>query len=456
MKRRIGPGATVLLLIAGVQATSAGTASRSLLGVPGTTTLLVGQTYVGEYDAYRHAFGVPAGSSHYGEIYSDRINQGDDGDPARPLRLLDFVDSVQDSAIVEVAMSWKDNPDLSRHPRDACGDFVGKRVYQVNQDIASGMYDAQIDSLGAVFAHRPATTFLLRIEYEVSRFAFSWKPSASCPASGVAYDFTDASIIDNAPYRAAFRHVATRLRDTLRLPNVRFVFHPVRGFGDAHDLYPGNDVVDFVALSLFDDDICFGGHNCGGSIDGNVRQVFQWARDSVHKPRMIAESSWQPLNNDTAWRRAQGATDSGRVDWLSRLRAVVDTFDVAVWTYIDSDWRSHGWDSTWWGDSRVESRSATSDWWKRHVVQDSRFLLGRSHAGTTGVSGSRSEGVGSFVREGSELCLRGWGISPHWTLLDARGSVRARGTGDRLSLPEPGSGASFLRVNGRFAAAVLP
>lgn len=401
-------------------------ASRSMLGMPGKTALIIGQVYKNEYDSYRRAMGLPAGSSHYGEMYNGDINQGDDG---ANLAHVEFVDGLQDSAIMQVAISWKDNPALSKHPVDECGDFIGKRVYQVSQDIARGDYDDQIDKFAAVFASKPHVTFLLRVEYEVSQFAFSWKPSAACPQPGTSYDFSDASIIDNAPYKAAFRHVVERIRDTKGLANVKYVFHPVRGIGDAKAMYPGSDVVDFVGLSLFNDDVCYGDHNCKGLIDGNARQVFTWARDDLKKPRMISEAAWQPLaTTDAAW-KTWAASPAGVIDYLARLRSIVDTFDVAAVSYINSDWNAHGWDPAWWGDSRVEIRDDIAAWWKDNILDSPRYLLGRAR-GAAGLEPRRG------MPESVISDARGWMVgglaNTAWTLRNLDGSLVARGKGERV------------------------
>lgn len=355
------PRAMASALILGILAGSA-SAARYDPG-PGKTILLVGQTFTGEFRDYVTGVGrAPAGSSHYGELYTGAINQGDDGKDLSHLR---YVAATYPQAYAMVAISWKDNPDLSDHGPDACGGFTGRRIHQVNRDIVRGRYDAEIDSFAAVMKRNPDIRFYLRIEYEVSRYLFSWKDLSRCPEAGKPVDFGDTTLIDNAAYRQAYNHVAHRIRVVDGVANADFVFHPVRGFEDAHDLYPGAEYVDFIALSLFNDDLCIATAWCKDSLDPNARKVLEWAGKTAGKPLMIAESAAQPPST---------GSDAGMREYLSRLLGVVEEFDVRVLTYINSDWNAHGWDARYWGDSRVETRPAVKAFWKSQVLDDTRYL----------------------------------------------------------------------------------
>lgn len=330
---------------------------------PGKTVLLVGQTFTKEFQDYVSGMGrAPGGSSHYGELYTGTINQGDDG---KDLSHLKYIQATYPHAYAMVAISWKDNPDLSDHGPDACGGYTGRRIYQVNRDIAHGRYDANIDSFAVVMKRNPDLRFFLRIEYEVSRYLFSWKDLSRCPEAGKPVDFQDSALIDNEAYRQAYNHVARRIRVADGVTNVDFVFHPVRGFEDARDLYPGPEFVDFIALSLFNDDLCIHTAWCKDSLDPNARKVLEWAGQTAGKPLMIAESAAQPPST---------GSDAGMREYLTRLLGVVTQFDVRVLTYINSDWNAHGWDARYWGDSRVESRPAVKDFWKSEVLDNARYL----------------------------------------------------------------------------------
>ncbi len=331
---------------------------------PGRTLLLIGQTYQQEFAGYVAGFGkAPAGSSHYGELYSGRINQGDDG---KGMTHLGAVRQAYPCAYALVAISWKDNPDLSDHPIDACGrDFPGRRIYQVSRDISGGRYDGAIDSLAAIMRDNPSLRFLVRIEYEVSRYLFSWKDASRCPVAGVGVDFNDKTLIDDGAYRDAYNHIAARIRGKDGIGNVAFVFHPVRGPEDAAALYPGPENVDYIALSMFNNDVCIGAPGCRDSLDANVAKVFAWAKATAGKPLMIAESAPQPPAT---------ASDAGFVDYLDRLLAATEKFDVRVLTYINSDWNAHGWDARYWGDTRLETRPAVKAYWQKRVVEGARYV----------------------------------------------------------------------------------
>lgn len=354
---------------------------------PGKTLLLIGQTFTSEFDGYVSGLGrAPAGSAHYGELYAGAINQGDDG---RGLAHLRAVRGAWPCAYANVAISWKDNPDLSDHPRDACGDFTGGRIYRVNLDIVRGRYDAALDSLAAVMRASPSLRFLVRIEYEVGRYLFTWKDASRCPPTGASLDFSDTARFDPEAYRKAFNHVARRLRDHSKVTNAAFVYHPVRGFEDALALYPGPGYVDFIALSLFNHDLCVGAEWCApaDTLDPNARKVLEWGRTVAHKPLMIAEAAPQPPAT---------SSDAGFTAWLDRLLRTVEGQDVRVLSYINSDWTAHGWDARYWGDSRLEARPAVKSWWQARVLDNPRYV----HYGceATGVTPMRRIAGGADLR----------------------------------------------------------
>ena len=56
--------------------------------------------------------------------------------------------------------------------------------------------------------------------------------------------------------------------------------------------------------------------------------------------------------------------------------SMVETYDFAAWTYINSLWTAHGWDSSVWGDSRIEANADVLAWYEQNIVGKSRYIFG--------------------------------------------------------------------------------
>jgi len=337
----------------------------------GKTLLMIGQTYIQEYQDYINATGkVPAGSSHYAELYTGKINQGDD---ANNEAFLDYIESNYPESYCELAISIKDNP--------AAGGYSGPNaVWQACKDIPTGKWDTQIDQIAASMKSRPSLKFLVRIGYEVSLNMFANQTTTNF--IDILNKYTSKGInplekaneipeFDLQAYKDAFNYIAKRIRDDNGVSNVNFIFHPVRGFSDAKWLYPGDQYVDWFGLSIFNHDVCWstweGANppfvNCPESqaMDANVKKCLDWAKDSIHKPIIIAESAVQAdVNHQNTADFADG--------YLQKIYDLINTYDVKAWVYINSDWLAHNWSSQW-GDSRVQKNDTTLQFWKNEVFK---------------------------------------------------------------------------------------
>jgi|GEM_PF-707323 len=337
----------------------------------GKTLLMIGQTFTDEYMDYVEAMDkAPAGSSHYAELYSGTINQGDD---ASDEAFLDYIETYYPDAYAQLAISIKDNP--------GAGGYSGPDgVYQACLDIASGVWDAQIDAIAASMKSRPSIRFFVRICYEVSLNMFANKTTTEFIEILNKYTSMGINPLERADeieefdlmaYRNAYNYIAHRIRVVNQVENARFVFHPVRGINDAIHLYPGDDYVDYYAISLFNHDVCWptweGANppfeNCPASqeMDDNVRQSLNWARDVIKKPIIIAEAAAQ--SHLTA--QADAAHING---YLDKLFNIIHTYDVKALVYINSNWSAHYW-SDQWGDSRVQKESAVLSHWQNEVLK---------------------------------------------------------------------------------------
>ncbi|CAM2064273.1 PKD domain-containing protein [Sulfidibacter corallicola] len=348
---------------------------------PGKTRVLVGQTFQSEYSGYLNGTGLtPQGSSHYATFYLGVIEQGDDNPNAA---FLDWVIQNGHGDHALVALSFKDNTAAGGYGQmvdDNGAGFNPDAIWEAMSDINSGQWDAQIDDFADLMKARPNTKFFLRIGYEVSLMLFAYRGQQfvvdwvnQMANSGInVFENPDAiAELDRQAYIDAYNYVANRLRNVNGVGNVDFVYHPVRGFNDTRWLYPGDSFVDWVAFSVFNNDICLevnGTFNCQGQdVDPNLAQAIQFAQGRG-KPLMVAEAAVQAPFSDT---------ESGFIEYLDKLDNFIDTYDVRVLAYINSNWPAHGWGPEW-GDSRVEVRGGVLNHWLNNYGENSRYLHGGS------------------------------------------------------------------------------
>ncbi|KAL9068587.1 MAG: hypothetical protein Q9157_006470 [Trypethelium eluteriae] len=223
---------------------------------------------------------------------------------------------------------------------------------QLCHDVANGKYDGNLNALGSYLATFGNVKYIFRADYEVS---------GNLHANTNPTEF-DESTWDLTAYPEAFAHVRNIMSS--KISDIEFIYHPVRG--EAQLLYPGDDVVDYQGFSIFNNDVCLPvgtTSNCDGSVlDPNVLKDIQFAT----KPKWVAESSVQPPASD--------ATDDF-ITYLTRVKNMIEQYDFAGWTYINSNWPIHGWPSDTWGDSRIETNSPIKDWYESNIVGDSRYIF---------------------------------------------------------------------------------
>ncbi len=300
----------------------------------GKTLLMVGQTYQQEYIDYTNATGsAPAGSSHYGTIYSGTIEQGDD---QFNNQFMSYIENSYPGAYALVALSFKDN--------FAAGGF-GSTIDGVRA-VGNGQFNGQLDAIANIMKSRPNTHYFLRIGYEVSLGVFQ----------------------DAQAFKDTYNYVANRIRNVNGVSNVDFVYHPVRFQNDVQSMYPGDQYVDWFGLSVFANDVCMptgGIINCPGNrVDRDIDTMFDWARNKGI-PVMIAESTVQA---------PAASNNSDFIEYLTRLDELVRNDDVQALVYINSNWPAKGWDPQYWGDSRIEKNSTTLNFWNDRFVNGDRYL----------------------------------------------------------------------------------
>jgi hypothetical protein len=144
-------------------------------------------------------------------------------------------------------------------------------------------------------------------------------------------------------YRNAFRHVRDKLDDQ-GTTNVAYVWHSfAAGSSRIEDWYPGDDYVDWVAVSLF------------GRPNGQTARVAKFAGEHG-KPLMIAESTPRGLGT--------GKGEESWDKWFAPCFRFIDKYDVRAFCYIDWDWESQPmFRGQGWGDCRIEANEVVKTRW---------------------------------------------------------------------------------------------
>ncbi len=373
----------------------------------GKTLQLIGQDYAQDFQDYVTATNrPPAGASAYGDIYSGTLNSNSQA-------LVNYVAQNYPNSYVEVGLSWKD--DLANHGYTG---YAGG--YHLELDVVNHKFDGQIDTFAAYLRNHSTLKFLLRLDYEVSlNIHANTNPNQLDPSS-----------YDPQAYKDAFNYIAARIRGTDGASNVAFVYHPVRGITDAEQLYPGNQYVDWVGVSVFNNDVCLddnGTDNCSGQrIDPNLAQVLEFAR-SQGKPTMISESAVQNPMDDSV---------STFEDYLSRIFDMINNNDIRAFAYINYNWTAHGWTGGFANtDSRVQRDPQVLNYWLQ-TTASSRYIqyTGSSGGGGGGITPTPTSGSGG-----------GNGINIPGNLATNVGAV-SNGQVLNYTVNASASGAYYIRV----------
>jgi hypothetical protein len=209
--------------------------------------------------------------------------------------------------------------------------------------------------------------------------------------------------VDPQVYRQAYRKVVKVCEQQLHSNDachskIAFCWHSWAApkVAPLHYFYPGDDVVDWIGISIFqqlypwantnendDDDSSsssssyFGNHFAGGDRK-QVKEVLEFAKRR-DKPIMIAEST--PFGGiylkDEAGSSVEILNDN--VDiwelWFQPTLDLIHQYDIGMWSYIDCDWNAQPmWKGVGFGDTRLSISSNVMDRWHKQVLSDdSRF-----------------------------------------------------------------------------------
>jgi len=146
------------------------------------------------------------------------------------------------------------------------------------------------------------------------------------------------------------------------------------------DFYPGDDVVDWVGISLFQQ--FYQNHGVGGTVQ-DLENVLNFAAKH-RKPTMIAESTpfgWNFRNSylsnltaSTSSNRSNAGKDVWN-EWFAPALRLIQDYDISMWSYINCNWNAQQlWRGTGFGDTRLSLDTTIMDRWHDQVTSSRRFV----------------------------------------------------------------------------------
>jgi len=210
---------------------------------------------------------------------------------------------------------------------------IGLYMVGALDDVIQGVYDKNIKKLSTWLLKNKSTRIYLRLGYEFDLPQNKYDPQK---------------------YIQAYRDIVDKLRRA-GVENVAYVWHSYAGFveGSRERWYPGDDYVDWVAISFFD-----------AFNSWDMKKVAEIAKKH-NKPFMIAEATPRGLDinqGEKTWNL-----------WYQRLFSFIDEHDVKALCYINCDWekirmfKGQGWEN-----ARVQDNAFIKENWLKEI-QKERF-----------------------------------------------------------------------------------
>jgi len=201
---------------------------------------------------------------------------------------------------------------------------------------------------------------------------------------------------DPSQYQQAFQLLVSECRRELGWANchksIAFVWHSwaaPRWIDDLNDFYPGDDYVDWVGISIFQQLYPWaskvGNFAAGGSIE-YVEELLDFAKRH-DKPVMIAESTpfggmhWDGKSFGSEQRlEVPSLSDSVPNNiwdlWFVPILDLIERHDIRMWSYINCDWDSQPmWNGIGFGDSRLSTMDYVMTKWRENVLANPRFVV---------------------------------------------------------------------------------
>jgi len=239
--------------------------------------------------------------------------------------------------------------------------------------INEGQMDHQIKHLSNYLQSCKASAIFLRLGYEFDNpfFGYSENPKA---------------------YVLAFQRIVQML--CRQLPSevkvrLQFVWHSwaaPRKDVSLEDFYPGDEYVDWIGISIFQQVYPWPSGWGDGIIDwgGSLNEIDEVLTFASHhnKSTMIAESSpFGGINLNTSKTREFNKTNPWD-RWYGEIITLIEKYDISMWCYINCNWDSQPmWHNTGFGDSRISSSKEVMEKWDHYVINSKggqRFLMSGS------------------------------------------------------------------------------
>lgn len=296
----------ILLFLTGAGASGAESLKVRFAPPEGKILLIVGQDKI-SIDDYVHAVGmIPGGTM----IYT----------------------SVQNVEGLEIAANVGGGIHdgkylLEQYPESVVQ--MGLWIVDACEGIVKGEFDGNIDKLGDWIkkAQRPV---FLRIGYEFDLPLNHYDPQS---------------------YRQAFCYIVERFRKA-HVANVAYVWHSYANLPQHswEDWYPGDDYVDWFAVSVF------------GKPNIYMKKFAELARRH-NKGFMIAESTPKGIGT--------GYGEASWEHWYKPFFQFISDENVQIVSYIDFDWEAIAmFKGQGWGDARVQANGIVKKRWMGEILQD--------------------------------------------------------------------------------------
>jgi hypothetical protein len=200
-------------------------------------------------------------------------------------------------------------------------------------------------------------------EYDdVIREFSTWAKTINCPIYlRIGYEFDGAhNELEPSEYVKAYKRFVDITREE-GVNNVAFVWHsyaapPYKGYALA-SWYPGDDYVDWVAVSLF-------GHMYGPDPGPDGNAVFDFAK-AHRKPVMVAESSpiYGIFDGDLrSWNT-----------WFVNYFSLAYQKNIKAISFINTDWTQVSLVPLDWQDARLQNNETVAEAWFMETAKD-RYL----------------------------------------------------------------------------------
>ncbi|MBU2987676.1 hypothetical protein KO528_20085 [Saccharophagus degradans] len=259
------------------------------------------------------------------------------------------------------------------------------------ENIAQGVYDSSLTKLTDYFKSIAPRKVFLRIGYEFDGAWNCYKPESYKAAYRYIAQNISAAGVTNV---ATVWQSATWPDATVAGDNASLYDHTMPGFLDSW--YPGDDVVDWVGVSVFYRDLSQWNYTPPDTPARAQETLLTFARNHT-KPVMIAEAAPQgyrvgALTHSVIQQNAQTPVTAERIwrDWYAPFfEFIYSNSDVirAV-AYINAHWETQGmWEcnpgvaagqegcnSGNWGDSRVQANPLIKQRWLEQVNNNAHWV----------------------------------------------------------------------------------